>query len=164
MQTVQWHQQWGDNYRKQHPAGQLITPTIMGGSCCKYHFCHHKTFVMTNMFVMTNIFCHDKSMLKQTSFSFDKSSVTTKDVSAMTNTFVMTKLLSWQEWYLWQLPPMITNSVQTKTKSTLEQDAPPPPTPPHFSSVCKQKQNPGWTRITTHMQTQNNNQADKLLV
>ena len=66
VQTVQWHQQWGDNYRKQHPVGQLITPTIIGGSCCKYHFCHHKSFVMTNMFVMTNVFCHDKSMLRQT--------------------------------------------------------------------------------------------------
>ena len=60
--------------------------------------CHNKTFVTTKsmlMFVATKYFCCNKH--KQTFYLFchDK------------HVFVMTKLLSQQKLYLWQLPPMI---------------------------------------------------------
>ena len=37
--------------------------SITGSSCYKHHFCCDKTFVMTNVFVMTkHVFCHNKKV------------------------------------------------------------------------------------------------------
>ena len=59
---------------------------ITGGSCHKYHFCHDKSFITTNACLsQQNIF-----------------------VATNKHTFVATKdVLSRQNWYLWQLLPMI---------------------------------------------------------
>ena len=54
-----------------HPCGDHAEPcftwlldAIIGGSCHKYHFCHNKSFVLTNTFVVTkHVFCCNKSML-----------------------------------------------------------------------------------------------------
>ena len=66
---------------------------IIGGSCHKYYFCRDNSFVATNTsFVATNVclsrqnICHDK------------------------HNFVVTKVLSRQKLYLWQLLPMIDMS------------------------------------------------------
>ena len=69
-------------------------------------FCYDKqTFVTTKdmfLIVMANVFVVTKVSLLWQNFCCDKNMfVMTKHV------FVMTKLLSWQKWYLWQLPPMI---------------------------------------------------------
>ena len=83
-------------------------------------FCHNKhTFVMTK-----DVFCHDKHVLVMTKVSLsrqkvcrDKRVCCNKYLSSFVTTsihlsqqkpyaFVMTKLLLWQKWYLWQLLPM----------------------------------------------------------
>ena len=78
---------------------------VTGGSCCKYHFCGDKSFVVANdehMFVVTkHVFCHDRRCVlsQQTHVCYDK------------HEFVTTKVLLRQRWYLWQLPPMIEDQV-----------------------------------------------------
>ena len=70
--------------------------------------CYNKTFVVENKcwpnnFIVTKVlswqayFCHNKRCVLswQTCVCCDKQE------------FVMTKLLSWHKWYLWQFPPMI---------------------------------------------------------
>ena len=69
---------------------QLGPGSVTGRSCHKYHFCHDKSFVTAS------IFCHDK-----------------RHFFVVTNT----KVLSWQKWYLWQLPPMISEQHATLTDS-----------------------------------------------
>ena len=76
---------------------------IIGGSCCKYHFCGDKSFVVANnehMFVVTkHVFCHDRRCVlsQQTHVCYDK------------HEFVTTKVLLRQRWYLWRLPLISTN-------------------------------------------------------
>ena len=75
---------------------QLLSP-ITGRSCHKYHFCHAKTFVMTNM-----------CLLQQTHVCYDKtrSFVTTKvclsrqtRVCRGKHNFVTTKVMAWQAYF-----------------------------------------------------------------
>ena len=91
--------------------------SIIGRSCHKYHFCCEK-----NMFVVTkHVFCHDKNMFvatnicwtslllsqQNTSFVVTKACLLRQNFCPDKHNFVMTKLLSRQKWYLWQLLPMI---------------------------------------------------------
>jgi len=95
--------------------------SIIGGSCChKYNFCCDKCFVMTNTCSLwqTHV-CRNKThLLLQQKYAFcEKTFVATKlcllrqKFSHNKNMFVFvtTKHLSWQQWYLWQLPPMTEN-------------------------------------------------------
>ena len=102
-------------------------------------FCRNKTFVVTNIccdkhnFVATifltwqAFFCHDKRRISCDKMMFvatniccnkhvcccDKSFVTTSIFLSWQNkSFVLTKLLLQQKWYLWQLPPMIVYMVR----------------------------------------------------
>ena len=76
---------------------------VIGGSCCKYHFCGDKSFVVANdkhMFVVTkHVFCHDRRCVlsQQTHVCYDK------------HEFVTTKVLLRQRWYMWRLPLISTN-------------------------------------------------------
>ena len=94
----------------------LHTNTIIGRSCHKYHFCHDKRFVMTNMclsrqicvcrnkhvFVATKyVFCRDRSFvatkvcLSRQNFCRNKHvSLATKIFCRDKHNFVATKLLS----------------------------------------------------------------------
>ena len=36
----------------------VLLATVTGGSCRNYHFCHNKTFVVTNTFLSQQNFCH----------------------------------------------------------------------------------------------------------
>ena len=59
------------------------------------------------IFVVTIIFFRDKHNFSQENFCHNKHTLVTKDVFCHDkHMFVMTKLLSWQKWYLWQLPPI----------------------------------------------------------
>ena len=79
------------------PSLQYCT-SIIGGRCHKYHFCHNKSFVMTN------IFCRDKSILVVTKLLLQQILVMTKlclswqRFCGNKHTFVMTKdvFLSWK--------------------------------------------------------------------
>ena len=61
-------------------------------------------------FVATkDLFCHDKPVFVATNFCHDKNYTCGSSCQWYLNSmhrFVATKLLSWQKWYLWQLPPI----------------------------------------------------------
>ena len=65
------------------------------------YVCHYK-------YLSWQTFCHDKNMFVMTSFVTASILLSRqKSCFVATNMCVMTKLLSWQKWYLWQLPPTI---------------------------------------------------------
>ena len=80
-----------DRYTETSTAPSVVSPVraefrgrvldVIGRSCHKHHFCCDKSFVATNVFVVTNT-------------SFDKTVITKNYVGHDKRNFVMTKLLS----------------------------------------------------------------------
>ena len=117
--------------------------TIIGGSCHKYHICRDKVLLQqahvracrdnTRLLSKQKHACHNKTFVTTKYFCFNKTFVATNIILSQrfvtTNTclsqqntsFVATKLckylLSWQKWYLWQLPPMINNRPEIPDRS-----------------------------------------------
>ena len=82
-------------------------------------FCHDKhTFVATK-----DVFCRDKHVFVTTKVSLSWQNFCSDKLLSQQNTsYVMTKLLLWQKWYLWQLLPMIFNSLSTNHSVTSERE------------------------------------------
>ena len=70
------------------------------------------SFIMTKVCLSRQNLCCDKHMLVATNICHDNNFVMTKDVFCHgKHVFVVTKLLSWQKLYLWQLPQMIDKQI-----------------------------------------------------
>ena len=78
---------------------------VITNFCC----CGKNNFVMAKVLSWHAYFCHNKRRV----LSWQTCFVTT-------NIFVATKLLLQENWYLWQLPPMIFETLLSKTLSTTQ--------------------------------------------
>ena len=88
-------------------------------------------FVATNAFLLWQIFCHDKHTFVATKMCLSQQNFC-RDI--------LTKLLSWQKSYLWQLPPMITTKF-TITPTTSPHATPSPTILPCSVSLSHQRRN-----------------------
>ena len=87
------------NKRVCHSKSKLVVTKLL---LQQNYFCHdEKNCLSFQSFVMTSIFCHDKRCVlsRQTHVCLNK------------HVFVVTKVLSQQKFYLWQLLPTIVTSV-----------------------------------------------------
>ena len=121
--------------------------SIISGNCHKYHFCRNKTSVATSMclswqntsFVVTKVrllrqnFCCNKITFVTTKYFCRNKTVVATNICRNKNVLwqayfchdkrhekqvlVTTKLSSWQKWYLWQLPPIISLNYTKLTNS-----------------------------------------------